>query len=1437
MAEPDVIDVVGGVGVDVVPRADQWGSRLRAATLPEAEKVGREIAQRIGAAIVGQVTKDIREGIRNGGRAALSQAQVVGRQIGARIGRAARAAIEAALRRVSVDITANLDLAGVRARLAAVTGATVNIDADVGAAEAKLTALSAKIAALSGSTVNVDVDTIAAQAKIAALQAAVTAVGTSANIEVKAKVTGTAAMNRFVTALNDVNAAASASPIRVEVRADVDGGAEIRRLRTNMAALAAMPPVAIGLRVDGVLGAVQEINLVRAMVQRLRNERPTVTVDVDITAAVLRLAVVLGLLGAVGAQHPTINVNIDLSTALAQLGLLNHALLATQANAARTSGSLSLLVLIGITLLPLLVPVAAAAAAAIGGIAVAALAVGAALGVGVLAFSGIIGAVQAMSAANKAGGKSAAEHAQRQSQLASAAASVRSAERGLTNANRDALRAQKDLTKARREAKEALEDLAFANTDNSIQQREAALDLADAERELRQVKGDPGSSPAEKERAQIAYDRALLQRDRLKTEGGRLADRQADAVKKGIEQSDQVVAAQDRIRAAQERVVEATEAVAAAHRQMAQAAMSASSSAGGAADDLRKKLAALSPEGQRFAKFLFSIRGQFGGLRKAAERGFLPGVEAGIRAWLPMLPQVERFISTISSALGDLAKRAGQALTSPFWQEFFGWLAGTASRELKGFGTIVGNLAEGFGALLMAFGPTSEGMIEGLADMTQGFADWAKSVGESNGFKKFIAYVQENGPKALSLIGDILGVAIKLGIGLAPLGSLMLTGLTVLFDWLNKQNPAVLIGIAAGLGAIGIAFQIMVGGPIALVVVGILAIVAALVYCYTHFKTFRDIVDAVWSAIAKASVWLWKTVLKPTFDAIVWLIMDVVVPAAIWLWKNAIKPTWDAIATASLWLWRNILKPTFDAISWFVREILGPVFSWLYEHVVKPAWTGIQVSVSIAWAIIKVIFGLVQIALKILGEAFLFLWKWVIKPTWDGIAETVMWVWDHLLKPTFEAFGGFIEKYVAPAFKRGVEALGRIWDGLVDFLKIPVRFIVETVLNDGLLAAYNWIAKRFGVKPDDVRVNLPASFNTSPKSVASPGGRGQSRAGNLADGGYISGPGGPRDDLIPAWLSNGEFVMPAHRVAELGVNYLENLRRGNGGPRNGQDGLPGFAEGGFVGFLRKSWDAITDPVGFLKEQAANLLKQVPGGKWLHDTMAGVGQKIVTGVIDRVSAMLSASSSGGDDFGAGPGFPPWPSSPGASRGDSGVWRSIVALIKSTGPMSGSFGNGYRHGDPLWHGSGRAVDWMGFNQDRLASFLSTKRPLELIHRTNGQDFAFTRGVDKGSFNERLMEQHRNHIHIAMRNGGFVSNMLPVMSYDDGGWLLPGLNYTFNGTGGPEPVLTDRQWALLNEGRGGGDTYTTNIYPQRANFDQRELEAFEARRAVQLRVGRRS
>lgn len=64
-----------------------------------------------------------------------------------------------------------------------------------------------------------------------------------------------------------------------------------------------------------------------------------------------------------------------------------------------------------------------------------------------------------------------------------------------------------------------------------------------------------------------------------------------------------------------------------------------------------------------------------------------------------------------------------------------------------------------------------------------------------------------------------------------------------------------------------------------------------------------------------------------------------------------------------------------------------------------------------------------------------------------------------------------------------------------------------------------------------------------------------------ADGGYISGPGGPREDKILSWLSNGEFVQQAAAVKYYGSDFMHALNA----RRVPKDVLPGFAQGGGVG--------------------------------------------------------------------------------------------------------------------------------------------------------------------------------------------------------------------------------------------------------------------------------
>src|SRR5690606_22091402 len=45
-----------------------------------------------------------------------------------------------------------------------------------------------------------------------------------------------------------------------------------------------------------------------------------------------------------------------------------------------------------------------------------------------------------------------------------------------------------------------------------------------------------------------------------------------------------------------------------------------------------------------------------------------------------------------------------------------------------------------------------------------------------------------------------------------------------------------------------------------------------------------------------------------------------------------------------------------------------------------------------------------------------------------------------------------------------------------------------------------------------------------------------------ADGGAVRGPGTSRSDSIPAWLSNGEYVMPADSVRKYGLEFMDAVR-------------------------------------------------------------------------------------------------------------------------------------------------------------------------------------------------------------------------------------------------------------------------------------------------------
>lgn len=130
--------------------------------------------------------------------------------------------------------------------------------------------------------------------------------------------------------------------------------------------------------------------------------------------------------------------------------------------------------------------------------------------------------------------------------------------------------------------------------------------------------------------------------------------------------------------------------------------------------------------------------------------------------------------------------------------------------------------------------------------------------------------------------------------------------------------------------------------------------------------------------------------------------------------------------------------------------------------------------------------------------------------------------------------------------------------------------------------------------------------------AAAPGGA--TSAPGKASGGLIGGRGTGTSDSNLAWLSRGEFVMPAWAVSQPGVlQLLEALRR-NGG-------IPGFAEGGLVGGIRQMvietgkaigqmTFAVIDPMRGVMDQINNTMESFSSAaQSLINSLRGVDDKL------------------------------------------------------------------------------------------------------------------------------------------------------------------------------------------------------------------------------------
>jgi len=492
----------------------------------------------------------------------------------------------------------------------------------------------------------------------------------------------------------------------------------------------------------------------------------------------------------------------------------------------------------------------------------------------------------------------------------------------------------------------------------------------------------------------------------------------------------------------------------------------------GAAADGR--LVAWIDEGIQGLKDLWSVGesvfGIFGSLNKAAEAGGLGSTLGGLAAALREVDTVMR----------------GEVFQTTMTTIFAGAAAGA-----EGLKKALGPIADAFvrGAPALAEFLRLGGEIAGT--FLGGVATALSDPQFGAGLKTFLEALQRGVENIAPLLPGLTAGFGALLTAMAPIVEQLGPSLVEVFTFFAQSIANVMTFLSPML--VGLADNAALLG----VLIGAFMAAAAATAAMTAAGNVMRSAMIIWRGAVLLMTGAQKAlnlVMKANPIGLVITAIGLLVGALVWLYNNnedarrIIDGAWKGIQNAVKWAWENVIKPVFDALVWFAKNVLAPTFDWL--------------------------------------------WKNIIKPAFDGIGSAIKWVWENVIRPVFKTLGDFITKTIPKAFEDGVGFIKTQWEKLKEIAKTPVRFVVEKVINEGLIGAFNTVAGFIdpggGVLKKLDPVKLPPGF---------------------ADGGY-TGPGGKYQ---PAGIVHaGEVVWSQADIARWGgVGVVEALRNAKGYAKGG----------------------------------------------------------------------------------------------------------------------------------------------------------------------------------------------------------------------------------------------------------------------------------------------
>ena len=143
----------------------------------------------------------------------------------------------------------------------------------------------------------------------------------------------------------------------------------------------------------------------------------------------------------------------------------------------------------------------------------------------------------------------------------------------------------------------------------------------------------------------------------------------------------------------------------------------------------------------------------------------------------------------------------------------------------------------------------------------------------------------------------------------------------------------------------------------------------------------------------------------------------------------------------------------------------------------------------------------------------------VMGQTYQGASTTLQSITSGQIFPMLTNLQGMVGQ-TEQSFATGATGIGNQWARTREGVAAPIRYAISSVFNEGLVGMWN---SAHELLDTPLMQRYPLKF---------------------AGGGHVQGPGGPRDDKIPAMLSNGEYVINAKAVKSIGLQNLNALNSG-----------------------------------------------------------------------------------------------------------------------------------------------------------------------------------------------------------------------------------------------------------------------------------------------------